>query len=833
MMVMGLLKMTRQYWRIGYILLHVLFICISPTIGDRYYYPDKPYIDISNETDQPCPNGCELCTDLRFICHQLNISSIPQNWPVTLQYLELTHLPMKRPFPLHNAPFKRYSRLRYLDISYNTLTMIRNNSFDGLYHLEYLKKTDTHGYYLYPNYYGHISPGTFSSLKRLKYLDLQYNVRMGLDHALLRLRDLPQDTSLDYVDLSYTNNADIHHDILSYALRASRLVVFERLKVKVLKLDGNRISAIDGTFGGYLQSIEYLSLRRNYLIQFTRGIQWTNILFMYNMKVLDIGRNAQLPVSVEKKHDEQQQCIPLPMKLEKLYVDNFQVNEKFKFYDKGVCFNVHNSFHFLDMTGATLMGSGGPLTGLESLRYVSLQSAKLIITNSEAFNCKYWPNIQTMLLGNIDLRPTFGGTDKDSLIFQNCSTLVSLDLENTKLSGIPKQTFKDMNQVQFINISGNGINKLDVDLKNNRNLTLLNASSNFITHLTSSMMSQLEMIAAQPNHTLIVDIQNNPLLCDCGQIEFIQWIKRTKVMLHNFDDYSCFSGDDSYNIKTLVISELELRCKMKMITITTVATCVVLFIFLVSLAIYAKRYRLEYLLLVSKQFAKRAIRTKKQADDYRKFRYHGFLSYSSLDDFSVIIQIQKKMEEEFGLRLAIHDRDFIPGKYIIENITNFVEVSRKVVIIMSNNYLESRWCNFEFELSRNKRLDATYDAMVMIMLHDKDDLNKAKISSSLKSYLGQKTYLPWPKNSSQKPTFWLKLKEALDFGDIEPQLQQDIRNDLPEALYENDEGTVGGAEDGDSDVELVNLDDAQEQSNGKAIQIEVDVHDDTQPLISL
>ncbi|CAH1790678.1 unnamed protein product, partial [Owenia fusiformis] len=155
--------------------------------------------------------------------------------------------------------------------------------------------------------------------------------------------------------------------------------------------------------------------------------------------------------------------------------------------------------------------------------------------------------------------------------------------------------------------------------------------------------------------------------------------------------------------------------------------------------------------------------TKKRSEEALSFTYHGFVSYSSLDDVSIIEQIHFKMEREFGLNLAIHQRDFIPGDFVMDNIIHFVEASHKVIIILSNNYLASNWCKFEFELSKNKRLDATYDTMVMILLHDIDDLNKDQISPSLKSYLGQKTYLRWPKDSSQKPAFWLRLKEALDF----------------------------------------------------------------------
>ncbi|CAH1795461.1 unnamed protein product, partial [Owenia fusiformis] len=353
------------------------------------------------------------------------------------------------------------------------------------------------------------------------------------------------------------------------------------------------------------------------------------------------------------------------------------------------------------------------------------------------------------------------------LIFQNCSNVKSIDLENTKFTQPDLHTFSDMVSVQYINLSANGINSLDIDLRKNMNLELLNVSSNLITHLSSFMMSQLDDITRQNQSRLVVDLEHNPLLCGCSQLEFIKWMNTTRVHFHNNKSYNCLRNSEYILIHLLSIEKTTLMCQMTLIVSVATSLGVMIILGIICCIIYVKRHRLEYMWLMSRQMVRRLLRRKTQCDDYRVFNYHAFLSYSSSDDISVIVKIQEKMENEFGLCLSIHDREFIPGEFIVSNIVHFIEVSRKVIILMSNNYLESRWCNFEFELSKNKRLDATYDTMVMILLHDLKDLNKDKISSSLKSYLGQKTYLQWPKDSSQNPAFWLRLKEALDFGDVQ------------------------------------------------------------------
>ena len=53
------------------------------------------------------------------------------------------------------------------------------------------------------------------------------------------------------------------------------------------------------------------------------------------------------------------------------------------------------------------------------------------------------------------------------------------------------------------------------------------------------------------------------------------------------------------------------------------------------------------------------------------FRFDAFISYAD-EDRDNVIDLVKSFEKHNGLSLCIHNRDFIPGTGIADNITNAI-----------------------------------------------------------------------------------------------------------------------------------------------------------------
>uniref|UniRef100_A0A7N9ARI6 TIR domain-containing protein n=1 Tax=Mastacembelus armatus TaxID=205130 RepID=A0A7N9ARI6_9TELE len=77
--------------------------------------------------------------------------------------------------------------------------------------------------------------------------------------------------------------------------------------------------------------------------------------------------------------------------------------------------------------------------------------------------------------------------------------------------------------------------------------------------------------------------------------------------------------------------------------------------------------------------------------------YHVFISYSSTDyqwTHSLIKQL-----ESCGLQVCYHDRDFTPGRTVLENMSDCIHQSQKVLLVLSPEFVRSRWCLLEANMS--------------------------------------------------------------------------------------------------------------------------------------
>ncbi|XP_062403417.1 uncharacterized protein LOC134094051 [Sardina pilchardus] len=79
--------------------------------------------------------------------------------------------------------------------------------------------------------------------------------------------------------------------------------------------------------------------------------------------------------------------------------------------------------------------------------------------------------------------------------------------------------------------------------------------------------------------------------------------------------------------------------------------------------------------------------------------YHVFISYSSCDSQWTESLISWLESPQCGLLTCYHSRDFVPGCDILENMTNCIQKSQKVLLVLSQDFVRSRWCLLEANMS--------------------------------------------------------------------------------------------------------------------------------------
>ena len=140
-------------------------------------------------------------------------------------------------------------------------------------------------------------------------------------------------------------------------------------------------------------------------------------------------------------------------------------------------------------------------------------------------------------------------------------------------------------------------------------------------------------------------------------------------------------------------------------------------------------------------------------------KYDLFVSYNRHDYQWVITVLQPKLEDELGLRLCLHHRDFRLGEIITEQIVESIESSKKTLFILSQSFLASTRCLFEIQMAQSCLYTSGKDVILLALL---EPLPDRMVSKTLKGLLETKTYVEWTENDTNgQKLFWEKLYESV------------------------------------------------------------------------
>ena len=87
------------------------------------------------------------------------------------------------------------------------------------------------------------------------------------------------------------------------------------------------------------------------------------------------------------------------------------------------------------------------------------------------------------------------------------------------------------------------------------------------------------------------------------------------------------------------------------------------------------------------------------------------------------------MLDENGIKYIIHSRDFVPGKAWIDNMADSVYNSRKVILVMSMNYLSSGFCRDEMRMAIHRCSERDDSSLVVVRV---DNIKSSDIPKSLR-----------------------------------------------------------------------------------------------------
>ncbi|XP_067844890.1 toll-like receptor 1 [Heptranchias perlo] len=380
---------------------------------------------------------------------------------------------------------------------------------------------------------------------------------------------------------------------------------------------------------------------------------------------------------------------------------------------------------------------------MKSLKHLDVSQNQL--TLEENSNC-LWTNSLTKL--------NLSSNKLTDLVF-TClpSRLEILDVQKNDIYSVPKE-LNSLDRLKELYLGANKLANLP-DCSNFRNLEILFVEANSFHEPSSSSLQSCQRLT-------MLNAASNPFTCTCHLRDFSRMKENTHIEMIGWpESYQCAYPD---NLKGTLLKDFhlsEVTCSTTLLLVIVLGGMIVLTIVIGLMCHFLDLPWYFRMTWQWTQTKRRAMKTDTHLLT-EKLAYHAFVSYSQHDSSWVKEQLLPNLEERGSpLRICLHERNFIPGKGIIENIINCIEKSYKSIFVLSPNFIQSEWCHYELYFAQHQVLSEQSDNLILVMLESIPQYLIPSKYYKLKSLMAKKTYLEWPKDKNKQRLFWANLQAAI------------------------------------------------------------------------
>ncbi|KAJ4443305.1 hypothetical protein ANN_04973 [Periplaneta americana] len=568
-----------------------------------------------------------------------------------------------------------------------------------------------------------------------------------------------------------------------------------------------------GTFAT-IPNLKALILSQNQLISF-RAL---NTPTFSNLVYLDLSNNPLHMNTLNLTDLSSLEILDLSFTLKKrIYKNTFQVKStklkklslcysKLIFIEDGA-FEKFNVLELLDLKGNINLGqtlSDGTFRGLTSLEELHLDECtlrvmtRLPVRHRETMELEALRNLISLKRVNL-ARNDITTIGNSSL--KNLTKLESLDVSENYIRSWTIPIFNDTN-LRNLNIAGNHLNYItDAMLKDFSILTTLVISSNpfvctckcldflelvqNITHISENTTStellmpvseskERDFVSYFTDEYIIMQTRSGFKALDDYQSErFIRnWevneaymcldnVNSNEMNYINFEDVVCNLHVQDQTLGDPIDEDSNEATGGKEAIIIS-AAAVVLLMSVVGGVIYSKWWYIRYFAILVKNATVLSLMSNDNDTNFndRIFNYDTFISYCDYNRDWVLDNLLPNLETNSNLKVCLHERDFQVGISILENIIASMDQSRTILLVISQPFLRSQWCQFELHLAQHRLLETRREELILLFL---EDIPKSMRPKTLQYLMKTKTYMLWPKqdDADAKKLFWKRLHRAV------------------------------------------------------------------------
>ncbi|GFR63438.1 Toll-like receptor 13 [Elysia marginata] len=625
------------------------------------------------------------------------------------------------------------------------LTSLRNDTFQYLTPVEDLSLSHC-------NLQGpQIQAGTFLPLKRLKQLHLDYNQDINVQYFDSIFFGLQNTSSLKSLCMQsvvnpYTIGICLSSQYIKYFpqsveyldIKHNRLEcidrqVIDKIKTSLRVLDISRNGFV---FGTYLMDLHKLERLRYFRLD-DKIISASELPrdYPYNPHTLPLDTgNCSLYARNGGENNNKEFTLKLPPNLinvQMRYTEYLYILSKFQI-------DTNNSLQILKLEGNYFPYLKGPVTGLNSLRYFRLSFNNVHRISEEFFQT--FPSLETLNLSSNYLGDFFTSNPKTK-IFRPLVKLQVLDLASNAIRALGRNIFDGMTELRFLRISHNPMYYFDSDLSHKIKLTTfiaIDTSISFLPKGTRDVFSERVKMGLRVQ----VELDQSPIVCDCQNFPFLQWMVSSGAFHFKSRDYLCYYPDTSsiaiHDGYAGTMDRLSRECAShQSLLLALVAGTVGFVMFTVCSLAYRYRWKLRYMYHAAYIYMARGARPANHFD------YDVFVCYAEEDRRFVMDMLSPALEAR-GLSVCVHHRHFTAGELIGSNIVRAVNTCRRTVVVLTRTLAESSWCNYEIQMANMESAQRGTPVLIFLLV---GGIRRCQMEKDLLYNVQNNTYIQFPPES--------------------------------------------------------------------------------------
>ncbi|CAC5425108.1 Toll-like receptor 4 [Mytilus coruscus] len=142
------------------------------------------------------------------------------------------------------------------------------------------------------------------------------------------------------------------------------------------------------------------------------------------------------------------------------------------------------------------------------------------------------------------------------------------------------------------------------------------------------------------------------------------------------------------------------------------------------------------------------------------YKYDAFISYANDETDFIVNEVIPNLERDDNMTLCVHQRDFIAGEEITQNITDGIHQSKRTICTLTRSFLDSYYFMFEFNMVRMESIYSR-DGQNILFLIFYEQLRPKDLPLVILELVHSQSYIEYPNDEQENVLFWDKIKKAL------------------------------------------------------------------------